>query len=103
MVEEHKFFSAAFHNDVDCFAPVAVSPATLPGSVLLGKVLSVVNQNVCTFSQLANVLIEDRMTRLIIRSVNDDFVVRFNTEPQASLRMVQPHGLNHAIIKSNTV
>jgi hypothetical protein len=44
VVEEDQFLGSTLHNDVDGFAPVAVSPAAFLGFVLFGQILGVVNQ-----------------------------------------------------------
>jgi len=46
MVEEHKLLGAAFHDDIDRLAPVAVAPATFFGSIFFRQVLGVVDQHI---------------------------------------------------------
>src|SRR5882724_1841673 len=99
VVEENKFFGAAFHDDVDGFAPVAVSPALFAGGVFFGEVLGVVNEQVGAFSQLANAFIEDRIARLVVRGVNNDLALGFHAEAQAALRMIEPLGVYGAMIE----
>src|SRR5580698_1655519 len=43
VMEKDEFLGAAFHDDVDGFAPVAVAPAAAVGSVFFGKILRVVD------------------------------------------------------------
>jgi len=61
VVIENQFLGTTFHDYVDGLAPVAVSPAPAAGGVFVGKILGVVDQNVCAFSQLADVLVEERV------------------------------------------
>src|SRR5258708_24357170 len=49
MMVEDQFFRAAFHDHVDRFAPVAMSPATALGCVIFGKILRVVDEDVRAF------------------------------------------------------
>ena len=99
VVEENKFFGAAFHYHVDSFTPVAVSPALFARGVFFGEILCVVNEHVSAFSQFADALIKDRIAGLIVRGVNNDFALSFHAEAQAALRMVEPHGLHGAAFK----
>ena len=99
VVEENQFFGAAFHDDVDGFAPVAVSPALFAGGVFFRKILRVVDQQVSAFSQLADAFIKDGIAGLIVRGVNNDLALGFHAEAQAALRMVEPHGLHGAAFK----
>ena len=99
VVEENKFFGAAFHDYVDGFAPVAVSPALFAGSIFFRKILRVVDEQISAFSQLAYAFIEHRIAWLIVRGVDDDFALRFHAETQTTLWMVEPHGLHGAIFK----
>src|SRR5437588_12866593 len=46
MVKQDEFLGAAFHHDLDGFAPMAVSPSALVSLVFLRQVLSIVDQNV---------------------------------------------------------
>ena len=99
VVEENKFFGAAFHYNVDSFTPVAVSPALFARGVFFRKILRVVNEHVSAFSQLADALIKHRIAGLIVRGVNNDFALSFHAEAQTALRMVEPHGLHGAAFK----
>src|SRR5438270_8360126 len=99
VVEENKFFSAAFHHHVDGFAPVAVSPALFAGGVFFRKILRVVNQQVSAFSQLADAFIKDGIAGFIVRGVNNDFALGFHAEAETALRMVEPHGLDSTAFK----
>ena len=72
VVEENQFLRAAFHYDVDSFAPVAVSPALFARGIFFRKILRVVNEHVSAFSQLADVFIKDRIAGLVVRGVNND-------------------------------
>src|ERR1041384_1429983 len=99
VVEKNKLFSAAFHNDVDGFAPVAVSPALLARGVFFRQILGIVDQQVSAFSQFADVLIKDRIAGLIVRGVNNRLAFGFHAEAQTALRMIEPHGLNSTAFK----
>jgi len=94
MVEENEFLRAAFHDHIDGFSPVAMSPALFAGSVLFRKILRVIDEQVRAFSQLADALIKDRIARFIVRGVNNDFALSFHAEAKAALRMVEPLGLH---------
>ena len=96
VVEENEFFGAAFHYHVDGFAPVAVSPTLFARSVFFRKILGVVDEQVGAFSQLADAFIKDRISRFVIRGVNNGLAFGFHAEAQAALRMVEPHGLHGA-------
>ena len=99
VVEENQFLCAAFHYDVDGFAPVAVSPALFARGIFFRKILRVVDQQVSAFSQLADAFIKHRIARLIVRGVNNDLALGFHAEAKAALRMVEPHGLHGAAFK----
>ena len=99
VVEKNKFFCAAFHDYVDGFAPMAVSPALFARGIFFRKILRVVNEHVSAFSQLADAFIKHRIARLIVRGVNNDFALRFHAEAKTALRVIEPHGLNSAVFK----
>ena len=99
VMEKDKFFSAAFHDHVDGFAPVAVSPTLFARGIFFRKILRVVNEQVGTFSQLADALIKHGIARLVVRGVNNDLAFSFHAEAQAALRMVEPHGLDGTAFK----
>src|SRR5205085_7602174 len=50
-----------------------------------------------------HVLVEYGMAGLIVGGINENALVSLNAESQASLRMVQPHGLDDAIVKCDAV
>lgn len=99
VVEENKFLRAAFHDHVDSFTPVAMSPALFAGGIFFRKILRVVNEQVSAVSQFADALIKHGIAGLVVRGVNNDFTLRFHAEAQTALRMVKPHGLNGAAFK----
>src|SRR5689334_6290767 len=99
VVEENEFLGAAFHDDIYGFAPMAVSPAALLGLVLVRQILRVVDEQVGPFGQLTNVLIKERMSGLVIRSVDQHALFGFDAETQAALRVVEPAGLDNAIVE----
>ena len=99
MVEENKFLCAAFHDDVDGFAPVAMSPALFAGGVFFRKILRVVDEQVGAFSQFADALIKHGIARLIVSGVNNDFALSFHAKAETALGMVEPHGLHGAAFK----
>ena len=57
VVEENKFLGAAFHYDVDGFAPVTVSPALFARGIFFWQVLRVINQQVGALGQLAHIFL----------------------------------------------
>jgi len=93
VVKQHQFLGAALHDDVDGFAPVAVSPATAARFVFLGKILCVVDENVRAFGQLAHGLVENGVAGFVVGSVDEDSIFGFEAEAHASLGMVEPCGL----------
>ena len=85
MMEQDQFFGAAFQYHIDRFAPVAMAPAAAASFVFFGKVLRIVDQNVCAFRQLAHVLIEDGIAGFIVGGVNRNAVFRFRAGSPCSL------------------
>src|SRR5216683_192908 len=94
VVEEHKLFRAAFHDDIDRLAPVAVAPATFFGSIFFRQVLGVVDQHIRSLGQLADALIEGCVPRFIVSGVNQHAIFGFHPEAHAALRVIEPRGLN---------
>ena len=86
---ENQFFGAAFHDDVDGLAPMAVSPAATAGDVFFGKVLRVVDEYVGTVGQFAHGFVKVCIAGLIVRGVNQNAIFGLQTEPHASLRVIQ--------------
>jgi len=99
VVEENQFLGAAFHDDVDGFAPVAVSPALLARGIFFRQVLCVIDQQVGALGQLADAFIEHRIAGLVVRGVDQGLALCFHAEAQAALRMIEPHGLHGAIVE----
>ena len=102
VVKKDEFLYAAFHHDIYGFAPVAVAPALFAGSVFVGQVLGVIDQNVSAFSQFAHVFIKDGVAGFIVSGVNQHFAFGFHAETETALRMVEPHGVNGAMVKGDT-
>src|ERR1051326_3902226 len=96
VVEEDEFFGAAFHDHIDGFAPVTVSPALSASGIFFRQILGIVNEQVSAFSQLADILIKERIAGLVVRGVNNDLAFSFHAEAKTALRMVEPHGLHGA-------
>src|SRR5690348_10283379 len=103
VVEEHKLFGAALHGHIDRFAPVAVAPASPASSIFIWKVLGVVNENVGAFCELTDILIEDRMSGLVVSGVNDDTFAGFDPKTETALRVVEPHTLDDAVVECDPV
>jgi len=101
VVEEDELFYATFHHDVYGFAPVAVSPALFASGIFVGEILCVIDEHVSAFSKLADVLIENGMAGFIVCGVDQDFAFGFHAEAETSLRMVEPFGVDGAMIKLN--
>ena len=103
VVEEDQFLGAAFHHNIDRFTPVAVAPAAFPGGVLLRQILRVIDEDVRAFRELAHVLVEDGVSRLIVSGIDNHFIFGLNAEAEASLGMIEPHGLDNAIVECDAV
>src|ERR1700704_295612 len=54
MVEQHQFFRARLHHDVNGLAPMTVPPATASSGVFIWQILRVVDENVCAGRQLSD-------------------------------------------------
>src|SRR5690348_6375656 len=80
VMEEDEFLGAALHHHVDGFAPVTVAPAPAADFIFLGQVLGVVDEHVRTFGQLAYLLVEYSLARLVVGRVNQHAVARFHAE-----------------------
>src|SRR5256885_2132827 len=78
--------------------PLPSSPPAL-STCAANEVLTIVDQNVSAFGQLADIFVEDGMAGLVIGGVDDHFVLGLETEAEASLGMVEPRGVHHAIIE----
>ena len=98
VMEQHQLFRAAFHNYIHRFAPVAMSPAALFRRVFLGQILRIVNKNIRPCCQRAHVLIENRITGLVVGSINYHAFRTLNAIPKAALRMVQPFRLYSDVV-----
>ena len=81
---------------------MAVSPAVSSRLIFLGQELRVVDQRVGALGKFAYRFIEDRIARFVIGGVNQDGVAAGDAKAEASLRVVQPHGIDYAIVKRET-
>ena len=73
---------------------MAVSPAAAAGSVLFGKILGVVDEDVGAFGQLAHGLVESGVAGFVIGGVDQHSFFSLQTKSHAALGMVQPRGFN---------
>src|SRR5581483_2121475 len=101
VVEEHQFAGAAFHDNIDGLSPVAMAPAALFRVIFLGQILGVVDEDVSAFSQLADAAVEDRVAGLVVGGVHQGARSGLQAEAEAALGMIQPHGLNGAVVERN--
>lgn len=102
VMEEHEFFCAAFHDNIDRFTPMAVSPAAFVRLVFFWKVLRVIDENVGTRGQLADVFVERGIAGLVIGGIDDSAFRSLQAKPHAALRVIEPLGLYcNAIAEGN--
>jgi len=67
VMEEHEFFGATFHDYINGFTPVAVSPAAAVSFVFFGEILRVLNEHIRAFSQFADGFCETGLRQILIR------------------------------------
>src|SRR5215472_14439920 len=78
---------------------MAVSPSTFLRDIFFGKVLRIIDEHVCALGELAYIPIEHRIARLVIGGIHHHAVFGFDAKAKAALRVIQPHGMNHAAVK----
>lgn len=102
-MKENQLLRTALRDDVDGFAPMAVSPSAPLGFVFIWQILRVINEHVGAFGQFAHVAVKDGMTRLVVGGIHEDSIVGFETETKTSLGMIKPHRFHDAIVKLNAL
>ncbi len=82
---------------------MAVSPAVAAGLVLFRKILSIVDEDICAFSEFADGFIENGIAGLVVGGVDENSIFGFQAEAHASLRMVEPGSLElHTVFHGDT-
>jgi hypothetical protein len=93
VMEQHQFLCAALRNYVDGFTPVAVPPAAFTGFVFFGKILRVINEDIAPSARACVRSCRTGISRFVVGGVDENSIFGFKAKAHASLRMVEPRGL----------
>ena len=92
VVEQDQVLRLYLSCDLRAFEPTRMAPTLPRGRELLGRVLRVVDQDVCAAGELPEIRVEFRRARLVVRRIDDGTRRRVQPIAKAALWVVEPCG-----------
>lgn len=93
-MKEDEIANLGVAGKFNAFEPTRMSPTAAGGGQLLGRILGVVNYDIGTVSELAEIGVELGHTGFVIGGIHERAARHVEAVGQTSLRMMQPAGRN---------